>query len=127
MGDTSFGKGSVQTILNLKDGYGLKITTARYYTPNDRSIQAKGIEPDIKLKNIDLENKKEEEFISTKESDLKGHLEVENPPKLSPKEILDTQEKSKKMANKKALERLEKDYFVLEARHLLKALAVLKK
>jgi carboxyl-terminal processing protease len=117
----------VQTILNLKDGYGLKITTARYYTPNDRSIQAKGIEPDIKLKNIDLENKKEEEFISTKESDLKGHLEVENPPKLSPKEILDTQEKSKKMANKKALERLEKDYFVLEARHLLKALAVLKK
>ncbi len=127
MGDTSFGKGSVQTILNLKDGYGLKITTARYYTPNDRSIQAKGIEPDIKLKNIDLENKKEEEFISTKESDLKGHLEVENPPKLSPKEILDTQEKSKKIANKKALERLEKDYFVLEARHLLKALAVLKK
>ncbi len=58
MGSTSFGKGSVQTILGLEGGYGLKITTAKYYTPNGRSIQAKGIEPDIKLKNIDLKNEK---------------------------------------------------------------------
>ncbi|MDC9714546.1 MAG: S41 family peptidase [Gammaproteobacteria bacterium] len=127
MGNTSFGKGSVQTILELKDGYGLKVTTARYYTPNDRSIQAKGIEPDIKLKNISLENEKQDEIASAKESDLEGHLEVENPSKLSSKEILDAQEKSKMKEDKEALERLEKDYFVHEARNLLKALVVLKK
>jgi carboxyl-terminal processing protease len=127
MGNTSFGKGSVQTILRLRDGYGLKITTARYYTPNDRSIQAKGIEPDIQLKNINLDNKKEEGIAGIKESDLKGHLEAENPAELSSKEILDTQEERKVVENEKALERLEKDYFVLEARHLLKALTVLKK
>jgi C-terminal processing protease CtpA/Prc len=44
------------TILELEGGYGLKITTARYYTPNGRSIQAKGIVPDVELKNISLED-----------------------------------------------------------------------
>lgn len=127
MGDTSFGKGSVQTILELKDSYGLKITTARYYTPNGRSIQAKGIEPDIKLKNIKLGEEEEENIIDTQESDLDGHLEVENPSKLSPKEILNAQEAKKAKETKKAIAKLEKDYFVLEARNLLKALTVLKK
>ncbi|SMN15683.1 Carboxyl-terminal protease [uncultured Candidatus Thioglobus sp.] len=127
MGNTSFGKGSVQTILGLKDGYGLKVTTARYYTPNDRSIQAKGIEPDIKLKNISLENERKDEVTNTKESDLEGHLDIEDPSKLSSKEVLIAQEKKKTKENKKILERLEKDYFVHEARNLLKALAVLKK
>ena len=47
IGTTTFGKGSVQTLIVLPDGSGLKLTVARYYTPNDRSIQAKGIEPDI--------------------------------------------------------------------------------
>ena len=47
MGTRTFGKGSVQTILPLGHNTGLKLTTARYYTPNGRSIQAKGIEPDI--------------------------------------------------------------------------------
>jgi carboxyl-terminal processing protease len=47
MGTQTFGKGSVQTILPLGHNTGLKLTTARYYTPNGRSIQAKGIEPDI--------------------------------------------------------------------------------
>lgn len=127
MGDTSFGKGSVQTILELEGGYGLKITTARYYTPSGRSIQAKGIVPDVKLKNISLENEKEEEVTGAKESDLNGHLEVESPSKLSSEEILDAQEKNKTQADQKALEKLEKDYFVHEARNLLKALMVLKK
>jgi len=67
MGSTSFGKGSVQTIIELKGGYGLKVTTARYYTPSGRSIQAKGIEPDIALKNISLENemKKKKVYLET--------------------------------------------------------------
>ncbi|RUA06433.1 MAG: peptidase S41, partial [Gammaproteobacteria bacterium] len=127
MGSTSFGKGSVQTILALKGGYGLKITTARYYTPNDRSIQAKGIEPDIKLKNIKLGDEKEDSITETSESDLEGHLEIEDPTKLSTKEILNAQESKKSEENKKALDRLEKDYFILQARNLLKALTVLKK
>jgi len=47
LGTTSFGKGSVQTVETLRDGYGLKFTIARYYTPSGRSIQAKGVEPDL--------------------------------------------------------------------------------
>ncbi|MBA5249799.1 MAG: S41 family peptidase [Gammaproteobacteria bacterium] len=127
MGDTSFGKGSVQTILELKEGYGLKITTARYYTPNDRSIQAKGIVPDIKLKNIKLGKEEQDSIVETQESDLEGHLKVEDPSKLSDKEILDAQESKKSEESKKVLAKLEKDYFVLQARNLLKALTVLKK
>lgn len=127
MGSTSFGKGSVQTILELEGGYGLKITTARYYTPNGRSIQAKGIVPDVELKNISLENEKEDGVTGSKENDLNGHLEVENPPKLSAEKILEAQENNKTQANQKTFARLEKDYFVHEARNLLKALVVLKK
>ena len=128
MGSTSFGKGSVQTIIELKGGYGLKVTTARYYTPSGRSIQAKGIEPDITLKNINLENEKEKSALSdTKESDLDGHLEIENPSKLSSKEIITAQENKKVEEDKKAIEKLKKDYFVHEATNLLKALTVLAK
>jgi len=79
LGTTSFGKGSVQTVETLRDGSGLKLTIARYYTPNDRSIQAKGIEPDIYLKHRRLDPKetshKEEGLL--KEKDLENHLEAE--------------------------------------------------
>jgi carboxyl-terminal processing protease len=125
MGSTSFGKGSVQTILEIRKGYGLKLTTARYYTPNGRSIQAKGIVPDIELKNISLENKAEKSVIKTKEKDLDGHLEVESPSELSSEEILSTQEKNKEKQNKTTIEKLKKDYFVHEAINLLKALTIL--
>ena len=128
MGSTSFGKGSVQTIIELKGGYGLKVTTARYYTPSGRSIQAKGIEPDIALKNISLENENEKSVLGdTKESDLNGHLEVEDqdPSQLSSEEIITAQEDKKAEEDKKAIEKLKKDYFVHEATNLLKALTVL--
>jgi carboxyl-terminal processing protease len=128
MGSTSFGKGSVQTIIELKGGYGLKVTTARYYTPSGRSIQAKGIEPDIALKNISLENEKEKSVLGdTKESDLNGHLEVEDqdPSQLSSEEIITAQKDKKAEEDKKAIEKLKKDYFVHEATNLLKALTVL--
>ncbi len=127
MGSTSFGKGSVQTIIELEDGYGLKVTTARYYTPSGRSIQAKGIEPDIALKNISLENEKEKSVIDTKEKDLNGHLEVEDPSKLSFEEIIVAQENKQAEEDKKVIEKLKKDYFVHEASNLLKALTVLNK
>ncbi len=51
LGSQTFGKGSVQTIIPMQDGSGLKLTTAQYYTPNGRVIQAKGIEPDIEVSN----------------------------------------------------------------------------
>lgn len=83
MGTTTFGKGSVQTLVSLPDGSGLKITVARYYTPKDRSIQAKGITPDII---VQPKNGPAKRMISKKESndkpdeeprkerDLEGHI-----------------------------------------------------
>jgi carboxyl-terminal processing protease len=127
MGKTSFGKGSVQTIIDSENGYGLKITTARYFTPSGRSIQAKGIEPDIALKNIDLNNEKEEDITDTKEKDLEGHLEDKNPTEMTSDEIIKQQDKIANEAEAKAIERLKKDYFIVEASNLLKALNVLAK
>ncbi|MGD9122855.1 MAG: S41 family peptidase, partial [Desulfobacterales bacterium] len=77
LGTTSFGKGSVQTVETLRDGSGVKLTIARYFTPNGRSIQAKGIEPDIVLKHkrIDPSESREEGLL--KEKDLANHLEAE--------------------------------------------------
>jgi len=79
LGTTSFGKGSVQTVENLRDGSGLKLTIARYYTPNGRSIQAKGIEPDIvlKLKRLDGSESVPQDEAMVKEKDLENHLEAE--------------------------------------------------
>lgn len=78
LGTTSFGKGSVQTVKSLPDGSGLKLTIARYYTPNGLSIQAKGIVPDIVLKKMILEEDADEvvEDRYFKEKDLKNHLEA---------------------------------------------------
>lgn len=76
MGTQSFGKGSVQSIIQLPNGDGLKLTTARYYTPSGRSIQAKGITPDIIVERIWNPLKKaaeKEEDIH--EKDLDGHIE----------------------------------------------------
>ncbi|WP_022665325.1 S41 family peptidase [Desulfospira joergensenii] len=81
LGTPSFGKGSVQTVRPLKDGFGLKYTIARYYTPSGRSIQAKGIEPDIRAVHEILEKKKEKPSVfdrMIKEKDLKNSLEPEN-------------------------------------------------
>jgi carboxyl-terminal processing protease len=127
MGNTSFGKGSVQTVIPLDDGYGLKLTTARYYTPLGRSIQAKGIEPDITLEDISLENENETDILDTKEKDLDGHLKVKDPSKLSSEEIIESQENIKNKEDKEIIEKLKKDYFVHEASNLLKALTILNK
>lgn len=71
LGTNSFGKGSVQTLVSLPNRSGLKITVARYYTPKDRSIQAKGIQPDIVVTTKIRDTKKP----SKKEADLKGHID----------------------------------------------------
>ena len=76
MGEKTFGKGSVQTILPMNDRTALKLTTARYYTPSGRSIQASGIEPDMIVKNIKFDLKKDIQNNGLiKESDLSGHLD----------------------------------------------------
>ncbi|MEO1889578.1 MAG: S41 family peptidase [Cycloclasticus sp.] len=77
MGQQSFGKGSVQTILENNKGGAIKLTTARYFTPSGNSIQAKGITPDIILSKVKLE-KLDDDFISIKEKDLTKHLENPN-------------------------------------------------
>jgi carboxyl-terminal processing protease len=82
MGTQSYGKGSVQSVIPLRGGYGLKLTTALYYTPKGRSIQAKGITPDIIVGAMDLAKKpkadgkdKQEDFGDIREKDLENHLE----------------------------------------------------
>jgi carboxyl-terminal processing protease len=82
LGTVSFGKGSVQTVESLRDGYGLKYTIALYYTPSGRSIQAQGIEPDIVVKQRFIDESELKEDKRLKEKDLKNHLEVdeENGP-----------------------------------------------
>ena len=76
MGTQSFGKGSVQTVLPLNGEHALKLTTARYFTPNGRSIQAKGITPDIEIEQGQFTAASEAGYY--KEADLEGHLSSEN-------------------------------------------------
>jgi carboxyl-terminal processing protease len=75
MGQQSFGKGSVQTILPLGNNTAIKLTTARYYTPNGRSIQAKGITPDIPLEDAT----EKMAALKLREADLTKHLTVADP------------------------------------------------
>ncbi len=77
LGTQSFGKGSVQTIVPLEDGSAVRLTTALYYTPSGRSIQAKGIEPDVVVEAGEVVRKDDKGFMrGIKEKDLKGHFET---------------------------------------------------
>ncbi len=82
MGTRTFGKGSVQTILPIGNGTAIKLTTARYFTPNGRSIQAKGIEPDIVVEDPSMPS--EAEDLSIREADLDRHLSNPNGDELTP-------------------------------------------
>lgn len=83
MGNKSFGKGSVQHVIKLGDGSGLKLTIARYYTPSGKSIQAEGITPDIDLEEVDAEafNKAIVRKSTSREKDIAGHLLSEKEKK----------------------------------------------
>lgn len=122
LGTTSFGKGSVQTILPLKENAALKLTTARYYTPEGRSIQSQGIVPDILLEVEGSEKEGEINlFTGIKESDLTGHLENEDNGEVQfrePKSVITIP---------KATEDDTTDYALDEALKLLKDMAVSKK
>ncbi len=75
MGGKTFGKGSVQTIQDLQNGGAVKLTTARYFTPSGRSIQAKGIDPDIVVELLEVNNREKPLIDSLTEANLAGHLE----------------------------------------------------
>jgi len=118
MGQQTFGKGSVQTIVPVNDTTAVKLTTARYFTPNGRSIQAEGIVPDIELENV-LLTRGEEGPARIKESDLAGHLDNGDDE--------DTDSK-RKGGGHGAGEDDEQatDYALNEALNLLKGLAILR-
>jgi carboxyl-terminal processing protease len=127
MGEKSFGKGSVQTILPTSNNAAVKLTTARYFTPSGRSIQAEGIEPDVKLARVKLENLEKAKVESIKEADLSHHLANGNknkPVKEDKKEEKDDVETSEKETEDKAA---IVDYPLNEALNLLKGIGILRK
>ncbi len=78
IGTPSFGKGSVQTIIPLDDGSALRLTTALYYTPNGRSIQAEGIQPNITMHEEKVVEEESQNIFGVKEKDLEGHFPAQN-------------------------------------------------
>ena len=131
LGTTSFGKASVQTVMPLKDGFGIKYTIARYYTPSGRSIQAKGIEPDITVlagKVVEQEKKEEIEFDRLlKEKNLVGHLEPEEKKKDKTKKDNRKDKKSENGHGLLDLERLKKDIQINRALDILISYGVFNK
>ncbi|MGA3207172.1 MAG: S41 family peptidase [Syntrophales bacterium] len=116
LGTQTFGKGSVQTVIPLEDGSALKLTTAKYYTPSGRSIQAEGIKPDIIVKYVKPSEDKEmtDDFI--RERDLKGHIE--------PKKENDT---NKDNDAKKEQDNLMQDNQLKSALDIIKSWDIIKK
>ncbi len=111
LGEKSFGKGSVQTVLPLGDYGAMRITTARYYTPSGRSIQAKGIEPDIVVKPAKVQTL-ENYALNLTEAELSGALKNEENEKSEKKE--------------KTEEKEINDYQLSRALDLVKALSLYK-
>jgi len=118
MGTTSFGKGSVQTIIPVQRDSAMRLTTARYYTPSGNSIQAKGIVPDIIVNQAKIEEL--EQFSNRKESDLKGHLE-------NPTEGNANLEKIKKEKSIAEVKDKKIDYQLNRAIDLLEGISLYKK
>jgi len=132
MGSDSFGKGSVQTILPLSNNSALKLTTALYYTPSGRSIQAQGIVPDIKVDAAKITEKNNFDGFDMKEADLSGHLKngnggADKPSKLDNTPTDEESATPKKDDNDKtdAKDKSAEDYQLNEAINLLKGLHVL--
>jgi carboxyl-terminal processing protease len=139
MGEQTFGKGSVQTILPLSNGSAVKLTTARYFTPNGRSIQAEGIEPDIKLERVRVSQLDQEDIEPIKEANLSRHLENGNTEEEAPEQSNDAEEvddaeeaiaieqdKELEQEGKPGASLASSDYQLYEALNLLKGLALLQ-
>lgn len=133
MGTPTFGKGSVQTILPLPSNAAIKLTTARYYTPNGRSIQAKGIEPDIVVE----ETANGETRSRVREADLERHLEddkggrEEKPAKPVKPQVRNSKGGDKPADEEEPIKAPElaskSDYQLSQAMNLLKAWQIIRK
>ncbi len=114
MGEQTFGKGSVQTILPLRNGTAIKMTTARYYTPSGRSIQAEGIVPDVVIANVRV-SERDGSGQALREADLPRHLQGDEENRMT-----DPGE-----ASSPATQLAAQDYGLAEALNLLKGLSIL--
>ena len=116
MGSRTFGKGSVQTIIQINNRSAIKLTTARYFTPSGRSIQAEGIDPDISLSSVKVSLAEQPEVRRLKEADLSRHLKNGNG----------REEGEREPEPDEAASLVEEDYGLNEALNLLKGLALLR-
>ncbi len=123
LGERTFGKGSVQTILPLGNGTAVKLTTARYYTPNGRSIQAEGIKPDIELKSLKVATDDGAGDGLVKESDLTGHLRNDGGNGNSPVPADATS--TPKLLTAADSDLAQSDYQLYEALNMLKGMTLI--
>lgn len=133
IGSKTFGKGSVQTVMPLTNDTAVKMTTARYYTPAGRSIQAEGIVPDIEINGIRVASVEESEFTPLREQDLSHHLEngngdeqtgtTEEKPEVQSEETVT--DKPEQAAEEQPLE--VRDYVLSQALNLLKGMTILNR
>ena len=108
LGTRTFGKGSVQTVLSLSDGSGLRLTTARYYTPSGRSIQLSGISPDIEIDYVPSGERQGVESPGfTREEDLEGHMKNEEYKEEGEVNIIE--EGTKGEINKEIIEKIPEE------------------
>jgi carboxyl-terminal processing protease len=121
MGTQSFGKGSVQTVIPLDETHAIKMTTALYYTPDGRSIQATGIKPDIEVKPAELKELESSPMFT--EADLSGHLEGENEAENRKNEAQNVRDSAKESAEAV----LDRDYQLRSALNLLKGLNIISR
>jgi carboxyl-terminal processing protease len=137
LGQKTFGKGSVQTVLPLDEKTALKLTTARYFTPNGRSIQAEGIEPDIEIQPLRLaddETQDGEEILPLSEKDFEKHLSnpTQAEDQTEDQEAGDTEQAAKPEVDVKKGEAKDKslakdDYQLYEALNILKGMNLVLK
>ncbi len=120
MGQKTFGKGSVQTVLPISNAAALKLTTARYFTPSGRSIQVSGIEPDVVIARVKVESLEDEDTHIITEENLNRHLDNNTQE--------DTQQESTNGDEETAAQikaRLLEDYTLQQALNVLKSLQIL--
>lgn len=125
LGTKTFGKGSVQTVMPLTNDTAIKITTARYFTPSGRSIQAKGIVPDITIDAVKISNGDDNSFALLREEDLTKHLDN---PNVKAEKLAAEASKDKTSADKTDEDTTPlavKDYALSEALNLLKGINIL--
>lgn len=132
VGSKSFGKGSVQTVMPLTNDTAVKMTTARYYTPNGRSIQADGIEPDIAIEGIQVSALEASEFTPLREADLTRHLENgqktdDEKPAAPEEEAVEPEASTDKPVDEMEDQPLAvRDYALSQALNLLKGMTILQ-